>query len=187
MVQGSITVLTVGALAILAFCAMFGMRQSKSTGKITLRDGIAQHFIVLLFILVANFGWGFILDHYELVYSTLGVVHGAGYAAAHVTKVALCGSWSAPRSLACVLLAVGYFSSAHQASGQQVLPTYAILYVAGVRGRCPYLFQAFVVRPSELSLETPYLNNYIDFTRKAYKLTASRKPLIQPSPISLPR
>ena len=45
--------------------------------------------MVLLFILVANFGWGFILDHYELVYSTLGVVHGAGYAAAHVTRVAL--------------------------------------------------------------------------------------------------
>ena len=70
MLQGSITVLTIGALAILSFCALFGMRQSKSTGKITLRDGIAQHFIVLLFILVANFGWGFILDHYQLVYST---------------------------------------------------------------------------------------------------------------------
>jgi hypothetical protein len=45
--------------------------------------------MALLFILVANFGWGFVLDHYELVYSTLGVVHGAGYAAAHVTRVAL--------------------------------------------------------------------------------------------------
>jgi uncharacterized membrane protein (UPF0182 family) len=57
---------------------MFGIHQSKSTGKISLRDGVARHFIVLLFILVANFGWGFVLDHYELVYSTLGVVHGAG-------------------------------------------------------------------------------------------------------------
>jgi hypothetical protein len=36
---------------------------------------------VLLFILLANFGWGFNLDHFELVYSTLGVVHGAGYSA----------------------------------------------------------------------------------------------------------
>ena len=60
LLQGSITALTIGALAILSFCALFGMRQSKSTGKITLRDGVAQHFIVLLFILIANFGWGFI-------------------------------------------------------------------------------------------------------------------------------
>jgi uncharacterized protein len=28
------------------------------------------------------------------------------------------------------------------------------------------------VQPSELALETPYLKNYIDFTRKAYKLDA---------------
>ena len=167
MVQGSITVLTVGALAILSVCAMFGMRQSKSTGKITLRDGIAQHFIVLLFILVANFGWGFILDHYELVYSTLGVVHGAGYAAAHVTRVAL---WvmTGASALACILLAFGYF----RPRAKQVVAgfvTYAALYVVAVLA-LPFLFQTFVVKPNELSLETPYLNHYIDFTRTAYKL-----------------
>ena len=36
----------------------------------------------------------------------------------------------------------------------------------------PALFQKFVVQPNELSLETPYLKNYIEFTRKAYKLDA---------------
>ena len=146
---------------------MFGMRQSKSSGKITLRDGIAQHFIVLLFILVANFGWGFILDHYELVYSTLGVVHGAGYAAAHVTRAAL---WvmTGASALACVLLAIGFFRTRtkHIVAG---IVTYAALYVVAVLA-LPFLFQAFVVKPNELSLETPYLNHYIDFTRKAYKL-----------------
>jgi uncharacterized membrane protein (UPF0182 family) len=54
LLQGSITVLTAAALAILSFCAMFGMRQSKSSGEITLRDGALQHFMVLLFILAAN-------------------------------------------------------------------------------------------------------------------------------------
>jgi hypothetical protein len=167
MLQGSITVLTIGALAVLSFCALFGMRQSKSTGKITLRDGIAQHFIVLLFILVANFGWGFILDHYQLVYSTLGVVHGAGYAAAHVTRVTLWVMTSAS-ALACILLAFGYF----RPRAKKVVTgfvIYAALYVVGVLA-LPYLVQAFVVKPNELSLETPYLNHYIDFTRQAYKL-----------------
>jgi hypothetical protein len=167
LLQGSITVLTVAALAILTFCTLFEIKQSKSSGKITLRAGIAQHFIVLLFILVANFGWGFILDHYELVYSTLGVVHGAGYAAVHVTRIAL---WvmTGASALACVLLAFGFFrpQKKHVVAG---IVTYVALYVVGVLA-LPYLFQTFVVKPNELSVETPYLNHYIDFTRKAYKL-----------------
>jgi len=167
LLQGSITVLTVAALAIFTFCALFGMRQSRSTGKITLRDGIAQHFIVLLFILVANFGWGFILDHYELVYSSLGVVYGAGYAAAHVTRIAL---WvmTGASALACVLLAFCFLRPRKKQVVAGIV-TYVALYVVGVLA-LPYLFQTFVVKPNELSVETPYLNHYIDFTRKAYKL-----------------
>ena len=167
LLQGCITVLTVAALAILILCALFGMRQSKSTGKITLRDGIAQHFIVLLFILVANFGWGFILDHYELVYSTLGVVYGAGYAAANVTRIAF---WvmTGASTLACVLLAFGFFRPRKKQVVAGIV-TYVALYVVGVLA-LPYLFQTFVVKPNELSVETPYLSHYIDFTRKAYKL-----------------
>jgi uncharacterized membrane protein (UPF0182 family) len=167
LLQGSITVLTVTALAILTFCALFGIKQFKSTGKITLRAGIAQHFIVLLFILVANFGWGFILDRYELVYSTLGVVHGAGYAAAHVTRIAL---WvmTGASALACALLAYCFIRprTKHVVAG---IVIYIALYVVSVLA-LPYLFQTFVVKPNELSLETPYLNHFIDFTRKAYKL-----------------
>ena len=34
----------------------------------------------------------------------------------------------------------------------------------------PALVQTFVVQPNELRLETPYLENYIAFTRKAYNL-----------------
>ena len=167
LLQGSITVLTIGALAILASCAMFGIRQSKSSGKITVPDGARQHFMVLLFILMANFGWGFVLDHYELVYSTLGVVHGAGYAAAHVTRVAL---WvmTGASGLACLVLAMGFFRprTKHIVAG---IVVYAGLYVVAVMA-LPYLFQAFVVKPNELSLEMPYLNHYIAFTRQAYKL-----------------
>jgi len=167
LLQGSITVLTVSALAILTLCSVFGVRQSKSTGKITVPDGVRRHFMVLLFILVANFGWGFILDHYELVYSTLGVVHGAGYAAAHVTRLAL---WvmTGVSALVCVLLAIGFVRARtrHIVAGAVA---YAALYVIAVMA-LPLLFESFMVKPNELSLEMPYLNHYIAFTRKAYKL-----------------
>jgi len=162
LLQGSITVLTLSALAILIFCAWFGIRQSKTSGMHTVGDAI-----VLLFILASNFTWGFILDHYELVYSTLGVVHGAGYAAAHVTRVAL---WvmTGVSALACVLLAFGF---SHPRAKQVIagIVAYSALYLVSVLA-LPYLFQTFVVKPNELSLEAPYLNHYIDFTRKAYKL-----------------
>ena len=91
LLQGSLTFLTVAALAILGFVAFLGLRQSKPGHKFTIGDNTARHLVVLLFILAANFGWGFYLDHYELVYSTLGVVYGAGYTAAHVTRIALWG------------------------------------------------------------------------------------------------
>ena len=169
IVQGCITILTLAALVILGFCAFFGLRQSKSNGEIMVRDGTRQHFMVLLFILAANFGWGFILDHYELVYSTLGVVHGAGYAAAHVTQAAL---WmmTGVSALACVLLAFGFFRprTKHIVGG---IVTFAALYVVAVL-LLPALFESFIVKPNELSLEMPYLNHYIAFTRRAYKLDA---------------
>jgi uncharacterized membrane protein (UPF0182 family) len=167
LLQGSITVLTLSAFAVLAFCSLFGLRQSKSSGKVALRAGARQHFLVLLFILAANFGWGFVLDHYELVYSTLGVVHGAGYAAAHITRVAL---WmmTGASALACVLLAIGFF----RPRTRHIVPgiiVYAALYVIAVLA-LPSLFETFMVKPNELSLEMPYLNHYIAFTRTAYKL-----------------
>ena len=45
------------------------------------------------------------------------------------------------------------------------------LYVVGIL-LVPVVFQKFFVQPSELALETPYLKNYIEFTRKAYQLEA---------------
>jgi uncharacterized protein len=166
LLQGSITVLTVSALAILTFCSVFGVRQSKSSGKITVPRRRRRHFMVLLFILVANFGWGFILDHYELVYSTLGVVHGAGYAAAHVTRAALWVMTGPPRSRVCSWQLD--FPHAHQAHCRRHRGLRG-LYVVAVMA-LPRLFESFMVKPNELSLEMPYLNHYIAFTRKAYKL-----------------
>ena len=117
--------------------------------------------------LVANFGWGFYLDHYELVYSTLGVVYGAGYAADHVTRVAL---WFmvGVSAVACALLILNFFRPRLKDVGCW---SRSVRGSVGHRGvLLPFVFQKFVVQPSELALETPYLKNYIDFTRKAFQL-----------------
>ena len=51
---------------------------------------------------------------------------------------------------------------------------YVAAWIIGV-SVLPGLFQKFIVQPSELSLEKPYLTNYIDSTRKAYQLDAIKE------------
>jgi uncharacterized protein len=168
LLQSSLTLLTILTLGIvLSTYAFFGLQRASGSGRVAVGGNATSHLAVLLFILVANFGWGFYLDHYELVYSTLGVVYGAGYAADHVTRVAL---WImvGVSAVACVLLAFNFFRPRLKmlTVGAGV---YVALWIIGL-ALLPFVFQKFVVQPSELALETPYLKNYIDFTRKAYQL-----------------
>ncbi len=170
LLQSSLTLLTILTLGIVLLTYVFiGLQQAGGSGTIALGRNVTSHLSVLLFILVAGFGWGFYLDHYELVFSTLGIVYGAGYAADHVTRVAL---WImvGVSAAACVLLALNFFRPRLKvlAAGAGV---YVALWIVGV-SLLPFVFQKYVVQPSELALETPYLKNYIDFTRKAYRLDA---------------
>ena len=170
LLQGSFVYLTIIALAVVLISyTSFGLLGLRPGGKLVVQRNIGQHVSVLLFILIANWGWGFNLDRYDLVYSTLGVVYGAGYTASHVTMTVL---WImvGVSVVAAALLAINFFRPRFKAVtlGAAV---YAVLYVAGMIV-LPQLFQKFVVQPSELSMELPYLKSYIQFTRKAYGLDA---------------
>jgi len=168
LLQSSLTLLTILALAIVSPIYMsLGLQPESGSGRRSAGGNATSHLSVLLFILVANFGWGFYLDHYELVYSTLGIVYGAGYAADHVTRVAL---WIMVGASAagCALLVLNFFRPRFKALVVGA-GAYAALWIVGL-ALLPAFFQKFVVQPSELALETPYLKKYIDFTRKAYQL-----------------
>ncbi len=170
LLQTSLIFLTVLALvAVVAAYAYSRLTRLSGSRNIATRRTAVRHLSALLFILAASFGWGYFLDRYELVYSTMGVVYGVGYTAAHVTMPAL---WVmiAVSAAACVLLVLNFLRPRGKALAIGV-GTYAGLYILCV-ALVPALYQKFVVQPSELSLETPYLKNYIDFTRKAYKLDA---------------
>jgi len=168
LLQSSLTLLAILTLGIVfATYTFLGLQRAAGSGRIAVGGNATAHLSVLLFILVANFGWGFYLDHYELVYSTLGVVYGAGYAADHITRIAL---WImvGVSVVACALLAFNFFRPRLKMLAVGV-GVYVALWAIGVAA-APLLFQKFVVQPSELALETPYLKNYIDFTRKAFQL-----------------
>jgi uncharacterized membrane protein (UPF0182 family) len=170
LLQGSLLFLLVVVLGAVGF--QYGcLGRIRWTGQqsIAVTKPAVRHLSILLLLLVATLGWGYYLDRFDLLYSTRGVVYGVGYTADHVTLPAL---WVmiTLSAAASVLLVVNFFKPRWKAvaAGAAV---FAIAYVVGVM-IIPALIQSFVVQPNELSLETPYLKNYIEFTRKAYNLGA---------------
>lgn len=167
LLQGSLTVLTMAALGMLSFVTVLDLRRTKLGTLSRIGENTARHMIMLLAILAVSLGWGFVLDHYELVYSTLGVVYGAGYAASHVTRISL---WiMVAASAAAFVLLIRSFFRMHLKSLVIGIGAYVLLYLVAVVA-VPRLFESFAVRPSELTLELPYLTHYIAFTRAAYNL-----------------
>ena len=171
LLQSSLTALTlITLLAVLVFYAYFGLLRFGRSGQMEGRGPKAvPHLSILFFVLVASWGWGFYLDHYELLYSTQGVVYGAGYTADHVTRIAFWIMAGAAAAL-CALLVLNIFRPRLRVIviGSGI---YVALYLIAVL-LAPALFQRFMVQPNELALETPYLKNNIEFTRKAYRLDA---------------
>ena len=170
LLQSSLAALTLTTLlaVLLVYYAYLRLRRLTPIGPIEgwSAKGVS-HLSFLLFALVASWGWGFYLDHYELLYSTQGVVYGAGYTVDHVTRIALWIMVCAAAAL-CALLAFNFFRPRFRAV---VIGCglYIALYFVTVL-LLPTFFQRFIVQPNELALETPYLKNNIEFTRKAYNL-----------------
>ena len=109
LLQFSLVFLTVLAIVGVASPHVyFGLMRLEGGRQIETWGNAVPHLSVLLFILAATFGWGYYLDRYNLLYSTMGVVYGVGYTAAHVTMIAL---WImiGVSAAACALLVLNFF------------------------------------------------------------------------------
>jgi len=169
LLQGSLTALGfVALLVVAAFYAYFGLLPLHRSARAEHRSAeVVPHLSIMALVLVATWGWGFYLDHFELLFSTQGVVYGAGYTADHVTRVAYWIMAGAAAAL-CALLVFNVFRPRFKIVAMGA-GAYVALYVLAVI-LLPALFQRFAVQPNELTLETPYLTHNIEFTRKAYSL-----------------
>ncbi len=118
--------------------------------------------------------WGYRLEQFNLLHSQSGIVYGPGYSDVHATLVAYKALFFISLLCAIVIL-VNVFLRRFRL----VLYTIGILLIAsvGLGGLYPAAVQKFVVLPTELSKEKPYIKNSIEFTRKAYGLDAvERRP-----------
>lgn len=118
---------------------------------------------VFLFLLLAV---RYILRSYDLLYSRLGRVFGAGYTDINVTL-------NLYRILAvgCVLAAITFFIGARKRNLKTALAVPAALIILSIAGTgVAGAVEKFVVEPDQLSKETKYMQYSIKSTQNAYAL-----------------
>jgi uncharacterized membrane protein (UPF0182 family) len=138
-------------------------------GRLMIEPSAGLHLAVLLaatFLLIALRLW--LVEIPGLLYSTTGPLVGASYTDLHARLPSLRVS-AVVAVLAAVAVVIG--------AVQRRLARYAVLAIGGYlgvavlgRGLFPMAMQKFLVAPTELTRETPYLRHHIAATRQAWGL-----------------
>ncbi|MGF1482472.1 MAG: UPF0182 family protein [Cyanophyceae cyanobacterium] len=128
---------------------------------------VKTHLSVLLAAIALLIAFDFWLERYELLYSTEGVVFGAGYTDTHARLLAYWVMFFLALLLGTLFILAVWLNNFS-------LPVYGVaLYLVAlilVNGVYPGFQQQFVVEPNELAKERPYIENNLEFTRSAYSL-----------------
>jgi len=135
--------------------------------KLTVNDVVKRHLLFLIMLVAIIIGWNYRLKVYQIMFSSRGLIFGAGYTDVHVV-----------RPVYYIMIAVSLFTAVlcylgfKEAKFKKPLIGYGIL-IGGaivITGIIPGVVQQISVRPNELVRELPYLKHNINFTRKAYNL-----------------
>lgn len=126
-----------------------------------------RHLALLGGLLLLVWAGGYALDAYRLLYSNRGVAFGASYTDLRASLWAL-----RLQAVLAVVTALALFSNVFRPNFRLPALSAALWLLSGVLvgGLLPGLLQRYVVEPNELSLETPYIEHNIAFTRAAFGL-----------------
>lgn len=156
----------------LAIYALRGEVRLERGWKYLLTGPVKAHLCVLLSAIALFAAWGYWLARYDLLYSSSGVVFGAGYTDANARLHAF-------GIMGIVTLIVGALFVVSLVRRGFSLPVTSIALYVGiflvVTGLYPWLQQSFIVEPNELDKEAPFIENNITFTRQAYGLADVQK------------
>ena len=145
-------------------------RNALQLAKVRVDRGTVAHVSALLGALFIVGGVGYLLKAWNLLYSTAGVVFGAGYTDVHVRLPLI----RALMALALLLGAALILNAVWRrrklwpplAIGAWIVALIVLLAIV------PAAWQSLSVNPNQLTKETPYMANDIAATRSAYDLTA---------------
>lgn len=122
--------------------------------------------LILLFL-----GLKFFLKTYDLLYSRLGKVFGAGY-----TDMAITLNLYKILAIGCIIAAVTFFIGARKRNLKFALTLPALLIVLSILGTgMSGIVEKFVVEPDQLSKETKFIEYSIKSTQDAYDLNKVKK------------
>jgi uncharacterized protein len=128
---------------------------------------VRHHLAVLVGIFCLVLAAGFYLDTFKLLLSHNGTFSGAGYVDVN-SRLLTYRALTFLTPVAGLMLALYLWKASWRMA---LLPPILVgaLYLIGVR-LYPVLLQKFKVAPNELTLETPYIENHIKFTRYGWDL-----------------
>jgi len=159
----ALTIITVvvGAIYILKKAVKYEYK------KLIIETPVKVHLSLLIGLILILKSWQYWLNAFKILYSTRGVIFGAGYTAIHADLLAL-------RVLMVVALicAAIFFATARKENWKMPVLGLAVLIGATILlgGVYPEIMQRAIVLPNESSKERPYILNNIEATRAAYGL-----------------
>lgn len=168
LIQNSLTSLvffvTVATIILYVYAGALSISSLK---KISGSSGIKKHISINLGIWLLLLSWGYYLQRYDLLYNPNGTIYGAGYIDINIRLPII---WI--MSILCLVLAgIAFFQIYKNKFKWLVIGGVIAILVGGIgNGLLPGMIQKFVVEPSELQLEKPYIKNAIEQTRNAYAL-----------------
>ncbi|MCX8028084.1 MAG: UPF0182 family protein, partial [Thermodesulfovibrionales bacterium] len=136
-------------------------------GFVSIHRGVKIHLLILLGLVVLFISSGFYLERFNLLFKSDAVVSGAGFTDVNVRLPVLTLLTFLTPILGFVCL-YGFSKGSVKFMSLPLL-IFAALYVGGLMV-FPNAVQKLKVAPNELALETPFIENSIKFTRKAYDL-----------------
>ena len=142
----------------------------RQMADVHVEKGTVAHVSALLGALFILAGAGYLLKAWNLLYSTSGVVLGAGYTDIHVRLPLIRGLMGLA-----ILLGIALIYNAVRGRRKFWPPIAIGAWVAALiifLAIVPAVWQALDVNPNQLTKETPYIADNIAATRSAYDLTA---------------
>jgi hypothetical protein len=153
----------VGVVLIYFFSQLHNLRE----GEVYVLPHMRLHVSALGAALFAVIAWGHRLAAYDLLYSQRGVAFGASYTDVHAELPALQAMFWLALIIAATLLANVFLRRLWlPLIGVGVWMAVGLVVIAIVPG----VMQRYLVEPNELAREAPYIQNNIEFTRRAYGL-----------------
>jgi len=155
---------TVATIILYVYSGALSLQSAK---RLNASDSIKKHISINLGIWLILLSWGYYLQRYDLLYGGGGAVYGAGYVDLNIKLPVI---WILC-ILSLVLAGIAFFQLYKSRFKWLLIGGVATIVIGGIgNALLPGVVQKFVVEPSELQLEKPYINNSIEQTRKAYAL-----------------